>query len=151
MNIKRSAALTGCAVVLLAGTSLATGTTAGAEEVTCSTPTLTSVPVRLADQGLWSYHYQVSWCVEEGLITNITHNVTHEEDGSTCVWVANAEESHKRVLDGSGAWNAFNMAEFSCKNPDGQDGSVNPWGVITVWPNGASSVLRKGVGDVIEE
>ncbi|MFS8102470.1 hypothetical protein LFM09_35630 [Lentzea alba] len=139
----------GCAALIIAG--LTTGTASATDETTCSTPVLTSAPVQLDSPGRWSYTYRVSWCVEGGKITAITPHVTHEENGDACVWVANAEESQTPVLDGSGAWNAFNMAEFSCKNGDGTDGIANPWGTITVWPNGTSSVLRKGIGDVIVE
>jgi hypothetical protein len=142
--------VTGAVVAFVAGMSLTTGTAAGAEEKKCSTPVLTSVPVHLTDPGLWSYTYRVTWCVEEGTITDITHVVTHEEYSSTCVWVANMEESDKDVPDGNGAREAFNMAELSCKNAAGTQGSVNPWGAILVRPDGTSDVLRKGIGDVIQ-
>lgn len=145
----RTMAVAGCAALLTAG--LTTGTAAAAEEIPCSTKVLRSTPVRLTDPGRWTFTYQVSWCVEQGKITAIAPHITHEEDGSTCVWVASVEEAITPVLDGSGAWNAFHMAEFSCRNGDGTDGIANPWGTITVWPNGASKVLRKGIGDVIVE
>ncbi len=143
----RMTAVAGCAALLAAG--LATGTAGAADETKCSTPVLTSTSVQLANPGRWSYTYKVTWCVENGEITAITPHVTHEADGSTCTWVTNAEEAQTPVRDGSGAWNAYNMAEFSCRNSDGTDGIANPWAIITVWPNGTSSVLRKGIGDVI--
>jgi hypothetical protein len=130
---------------------LTTGTAAAAEEIKCSTPVLTSVSVHLANPGLWAYTYQASWCVEKDVITAIAQHVTHEADGKKCVWVTNAEEGNRPVQDGSGAWTAYNMAEFSCKNGDGTDGSVNPWAIITLLPSGASSVLRKGIGDDVVE
>lgn len=146
MRIRRIMAF---AAVVAAGISLTTVTTANADELTCSTPPLTSVPVTLADGDLWSYQYHVIWCVEDGRITDLAHRVARVVDGVTCDRSTNAEESETRVGDGSGAWNGFNMAEFSCKDRDGQEGSVNPWGIITVWPNGDSAVERKGIGDVI--
>lgn len=147
--MKVRVAAVGLATVV-AGISLTTGTATGATETTCSTPVLTSAPVRLTDPGRWSYTYHVSWCVEGGRITDITQHIAHEEDGSTCVWVANQEESKTPVADGSGAWDAFNMVELSCEDATGKPGSVNPWGVITVRPDGTSTVLRKGIGNVVE-
>lgn len=145
MKIRSRATVIGCAAILVAGMSAAT---ADAAEVKCATP-MTSTPVRLANPGSWSYTYQVSWCVQEGRITDITPHVTHEENSEKCVWVGSAEESQTPAQDGSGAWNTFNMAEFSCKDAGGKPGSVNPWGVITIRPDGTSSVVRKGIGDVI--
>ncbi|MGW4210613.1 hypothetical protein ACWEIJ_21660 [Lentzea sp. NPDC004789] len=127
------------AALLTAG--LTTGTAAAAET---GCREFTSAAVQLADPGRWAYTYNVTWCVVNGKITTITPHLTHEADGSTCVWVTNAEEAITPAQDD--AWNAYNMGEFSCKNGDGTDGSVNPWGVITVWPNGDSRVLRKGIG-----
>lgn len=144
----RKPALAGCAVLLAAGISLTAGT-ANAEEIKCSTPVLTSVPVQLADPGRWSYAYQVSWCVQDGQITEIVPHVTHADDGSKCAWVASMEESELPAEDGSGAWNAFNMGEFSCADGGGKPGTVNPWGIITVRPDGTSSVLRKGIGGTV--
>jgi hypothetical protein len=146
MRIKLAAVT---AVTFLAGISLTTGTATAATETKCSAPVFTSAPVHLSDPGRWSYTYQVTWCVEGGRITGITPHVTHEVDGRTCAWVANVEEYERPVPDGSGAWDTFNMAELSCEDGGGTPGSVNPWGVITVRPDGTSTVLRKGVGDVI--
>jgi hypothetical protein len=142
MKIRTKAAVMGCAAVLAAGLSAGT---AGAEEARCTT----SAPVHLSDPGLWSYTYQVTWCVEEGKITSITPHVTHDEDTSKCVWVGSVEESLTPVPDGSGAWYTFNMAEFSCKDAVGKQSSVNPWAVITIRLDGTSDVPRKGIGDVI--
>jgi hypothetical protein len=138
------ATIIGCAVVLLAGLPVST---AQAAEATCPTPEKTSEVVRLSDPGKWSYTYYVSWCVENGKVTSITPHVTHEEDSTWCSWVGSAEEAMTPVADGSGAWNAFNMSAFSCKDSAGKPGSVTPWAVITVRPNGSSSVPHKGVGD----
>lgn len=141
----RTTAVVGCA--LLVAAALTTGTAAAADETECSTPVLTSVPVRLADPGRWTYRFHVTWCVDKGEVKGITQHITHEENGTTCVWVTNAEEARKPLQDG--AWEAFNMGELSCKKGDGTDGSVNPWGYITVWPNGTSVVTRKGIGSVV--
>jgi hypothetical protein len=143
----RTAAVVGCAMLVAAG--LTTGTAGAAGESGCSVPVLTSVSVQLADPGRWAYRYHVTWCVEKGEITGITPHVTHEEDGTTCVWVTSSEEAQTPLRDGTGAWKTFNMSEFSCKNGNGTDGSVNPWGYITVWPDGTSKVTRKGIGDVV--
>jgi hypothetical protein len=140
----RTMAVAGCATLLAAG--LTTGTASAAEEIKCSTPVFTSVPVRIDVPGRWAYRYHVSWCVEAGVITAIEPHVTHEVDSSKCLWRGNEEEAETRLPDGSGGWDAFNMAAFSCKNGDGTDGTFNPWGIITVWPNGDSRVLRKGIG-----
>lgn len=134
------ATIIGCAVVLFAGLPV---TTAQAAEAKCPTPLLTSEVVRLAEPGKWSYTFQVSWCVQDGQITDITPHVTHEADGTTCVWVTNAEEYEKPV--GGGAWEAFNMTEFSCKDANGRPASVNPWAVINIRPDGTSSVPREGI------
>jgi hypothetical protein len=144
---QRMTAIAGCAALLTA--ALTTGTAGAADETRCSTPLLTSTSVQLADPGRWAYTFKVTWCVKDGEITAVTPYVTHDQDGTTCVWVTNAEEKNTPVHDGSGAWTAYNMAEFSCQNGDGTDGVANPWGIIALWPNGASSVLRKGIGDVI--
>ena len=130
---------------------LATGTAGAATETEtkCSEPVLTSVPAQLANPGRWAYKFHVTWCVEKGVITAITPHITHEEDGTTCRWVTNAEEAQKPLPDGSGAWQAFNMGQLSCKNGDGTDGTVNPWGYINVWPDGTSKVALKGIGDVV--
>jgi hypothetical protein len=142
------ATIIGCAVVLFAGLPI---TTAQAAEEKCETPLLTSETVRLAEPGKWSYTYQVSWCVDEGRITFITPHVTHEADGTTCVWVTNAEEYEKPVPNGAGAWETFNMSEFSCKNSAGRPASVTPWAKIIIQPNGASHIPEKGIGDRIVE
>lgn len=136
------ATIIGCAVVLFAGLPV---TTARAAETTCPTPEHTSQVLRLGEPGRWGYTYQISWCVQGGKITGITPHMTHEEDGVTCVWVMNAEEYRRPVPDGSGAWENFNMVEFSCKDAVGKFASVNPWGVITVRPDGTSSIDAKGI------
>jgi hypothetical protein len=141
----RTMAVAGCAAVLAAG--LTTGTASATEVLPCSTP-FTSPPVRIVGSG-WAYQYQVLWCAEGGVVTGIEQRVTHEEDGSKCVWVGNAKESLTRVPDDSGGWNTLNMAEFSCQQGDGTDGSFNPWAVVTVWPNGDSRTPSKGIGDEI--
>lgn len=140
-------AVAACAALIATG--FTTGAADAQTETECSNPVLTSTAVQLASPGRWAYRYHVTWCVEKGEITAITPHITHEQDGTTCVWVTNAEEAYTRVPDDSGAWVAFNMGEFRCKKGDGTDGSVNPWGKITVWPDGSSSVLSKGVGDVV--
>lgn len=142
------ATIIGCAVVLFACLPIST---ARAAEVKCETPLHNSKTVRLADAGRWSYTYQVSWCVKDGEIIDITPHVTHEADGTTCVWVTNAEEYEKPVPSGNGAWETYNMTEFSCKDAVGTQSSVTPWGIITIRPDGSSSIQRKGVGDRIEE
>ncbi|WP_086663200.1 hypothetical protein [Lentzea kentuckyensis] len=143
----RKTAVVGCAMLFAAG--LTTGTAGAVQETKCSTPVHTSVSVHLANPGRWAYEYYVTWCVEGGEITAITPHVTHDQDGTTCGWVTSAEESNTRLEDGTGAWRTFNMSEFSCKNGDGTDGTVNPWGFIHVWPNGTSRVMRKGIGDLV--
>lgn len=140
----RKTAVVGCA--MLFATGLTTGTAGAAAETKCSTPELTSVSVQLANPGRWAYQYHVTWCVENGEITAITPHVTHEDDGTTCRWVTNAEEAQSRLPDGTGGWKAFNMGDFSCRNGDGTDGTVNPWGIINVWPDGTSRVVDKGIG-----
>ncbi|MEV6239273.1 hypothetical protein [Lentzea sp. NPDC051838] len=142
--IHKMAAAVGCSALLASW--FAIGPASAVEETKCATPMYTSTSVQLAEPGRWAYTYKVSWCVQDGQITTITPHVTHEADGDPCTWVTSAEEAHIPVQDGSGAWRAFNMGEFSCT-----DGIANPWAYITVWPDGASSVLRKGIGDVIVE
>ena len=142
MDIKKSA---GFAAVLAAGLSLITTGTAAADDLECSTEPFTSVAVELSDGGRWTYRYHVTWCVENGEITDLAHHVTNTADGKTCEWDTNAEEGETTDPDHPGAWKGFNMGQFACKKPDGQDGSVNPWGIITVWPNGNSAVKDKGI------
>lgn len=142
MTIRRTVtALVGCGVVLFAGISPATAADAG--EQTCST----SVPVRLAEPGLWSYTFQVSWCVQDG---RIVPNVEHQES-STCTWVGQADESETPAPGGSGAWEVFDMSKFLCETAAGGTQSVTPWGIITISPDGTSTVVRKGIGDEIKE
>ncbi|SDF34804.1 hypothetical protein SAMN05216553_101201 [Lentzea fradiae] len=138
------------AAAVLGGAAMITGllvAPAAADAATCET----SVAVRLASPGKWSYSYHVTWCVVDGVIdpVSITPHLAHAADGTTCAWAASAEEAHLRVNDGRGAWQAFNMGEFRCRTGDGTDGSINPWGVIEILPDGTSSVVRKGVGDLV--
>ncbi|NGY59985.1 hypothetical protein G7043_13735 [Lentzea sp. NEAU-D13] len=144
---RRTTAVVGCA--MLVATGLTTGTAGAADEAECPTPELTSVSAQLANPGRWAYQYHVTWCVVKGEITAVTPHITHADDGTTCDWVTSAEEKHVPLDDGTGAWEAFNMSEFSCKNGDGTDGTANPWAYINVWPNGSSKVMRKGIGDVV--
>ena len=90
----RTMAVAGCAAVLAAG--LTTGTASATEVLPCSTP-FTSPPVRIVGSG-WAYQYQVLWCAEGGVITAIEQRVTHEEDGSKCVWVGNARTRRERWM-----------------------------------------------------
>ncbi|HUQ60140.1 hypothetical protein [Lentzea sp.] len=144
-NNKTTAAL-GCAVVVAA--ALATPAAAAVEQAACPTPEHKSVVVELAGPGRWSYTYHVTWCVEAGKITGITPHLTNTTDGSVCTSFTSAEEAEWPLGNGSEAWRAFNMGEFSCKKGDGTDGSVNPWGTIEVLPDGRSRIVEKGIGDV---
>jgi hypothetical protein len=148
MTIRRTVtALASSAVVLFAGISLATGAAANAVELECSSPPFTSVQVHLEEPGLWSYTYHVSWCVKEGKIVRIVPTVAHKEDGSRCTWVGRAGESEAPTPDDNGAWDVLDMSKFSCKSAEGEAQSVTPWGIITVRPDGTSTVVRKGIGD----
>jgi hypothetical protein len=147
MTIRRTVtALVGCAVVLFGGISLA-GTAANAAEQTCST----SVPVHLEAPGLWSYTFQVSWCVKDGSIVRIVPIVSHQEDRSRCTWVGQTDDSETPEEGDSGAWEVFDMSKFLCKTAEGGTYSVTPWGIITIRPDGTSTVVRKGIGDEIKE
>jgi hypothetical protein len=141
-------ALLGCAGVLFAGISLATGTAADAEELGCSSPS-TSVQVYLEDPGRWSYTYQVSWCVAEGRIVEIKPSVVPRVFGSTCTWAGQANGSETPSPGNSGAWEVFDEGKFSCETATGGTQSFNPWGIIVIRPDGTSDVVRKGIGDRI--
>jgi hypothetical protein len=148
MTIRRMVtALVGCVVVLFAGISLAAGTAANAGELTCST----SVPVQLDEPGLWSYTFQVSWCVQDGRIVRIVPNVEHQVHSSACTWMGQSDESQTPAPGGSGAWEVFDMSKFLCETGEGGTQSVTPWGIITIHPDGTSTVMRKGIGDDIKE
>lgn len=148
VNQRTVAALGGAAMIA----GLLVPPAAAADGASCETPER-SVAVRLASPGEWAYSYHVTWCVVGGVIdpVSITPHLAHEANGTTCVWTASAEEAHRRVDDGRGAWQTFNMGEFTCKAGDGTDGSINPWGIIEILPDGTSSVVVKGVGDRIVE
>lgn len=143
----RTMAVAACATLLTTG--LTTGTASAAEEIKCSAPPFTSVPARIDVPGQWTYQYQVLWCVENGKITAMEQQVTHEVKSSKCVWRGNKDEAETPVGGDSGGWDVFEMSAFSCTNGDGTDGTFNPWAIITVWPNGDSRVLRKGIGNEI--
>jgi hypothetical protein len=145
----RTTAALGCAAVIAA--ALATPAVAAADEATCSTPEHKSAVVELASPGKWSYTYHVTWCVKAGKITSVTPHITSSADGSVCTSFASVEGNEWPLNNGSEAWRAFNMGEFSCKKGDGTDGSVNPWGTIEVLPGGSSRIVEKGIGDVLVE
>jgi hypothetical protein len=146
---RRVTALAGSAVVLFAGISLATGTAATAGQLECSSPPMsTSVQVHLEEPGLWSYTYQVFWCVDEGEVVRIVPDVAHkEEDGSKCTWAGQVNWSETPSPSKSGAWEVLDESKFSCETATGGTQSFNPWGIIVIRPDGTSDVVSKGIGD----
>lgn len=150
MAIRRAVmALLGSAVVLISG--ITTGTAANAKEMACSPPMWTSAPVHLEEPGLWSYQFQVSWCVADGRIVEIVPSVAHKVYSSACVWAGTADDSQTPVPDDNGAWEVFDMSKFSCKTAEGGTQSVNPWAIVIIRPDGTSRVLRKGIGDEVKD
>jgi hypothetical protein len=142
MKIRSRATVMGCAAILAAGLSAGT---AHAEETACSAP-MWSVPVHLTDPGgSWSYTYQVSWCADNGSVEDIKQHITHQADGTRCVWEHNEEEANTPVHDAAGTWISHNMTAFSCKNAEGKPASVNPWARIAIRPDGSSFVVDRGI------
>lgn len=103
-----------------------------------------SEPLELDYNGLWTYTFSVSWCVEGTEIVRVEPTVSHEEKSSACTWVGNIEESRRREPD-SGL-TLFYMSEFSCRIGDGDETrGVNPWVIVTIYPDGRHTVVGKDI------
>lgn len=125
--------------VLVAGASLTVGAEAGAATAECRTGRKAIQPVTHQDPGRWTYTYHLSWCGDDGKISEIEAAVTAQVHDRSCTWDGRMEEWALPVQDSpSGAWNAFDMSAFSCgtDKPVG----VNPWVRITFEPSGKYEV-----------
>ncbi|PRY44565.1 hypothetical protein [Umezawaea tangerina] len=144
MTIRRAvAALAVCAAALLGWSAPATARGADTAPPTCSSEPKSVTPVEIGYNGLWTYTYTLSWCVEAGSIVWVLPDVSHVEHSTACAWAGRMEES---VTRGTESWVAFDMSEYTCVRGDGGVQGVNPWVVVTVHPNGTYEVSH-GVED----
>ncbi|HET6706629.1 hypothetical protein [Amycolatopsis sp.] len=99
-------------------------------------------PIDLANEGVWTYRNQVTWCAKDGEVTSVEVQVTHQVLNPACTWAGRVEESVTPAKDG--ARTAFDLSEFTCPGAIGAKG-VNPWVIVTVQPDGTYTVDATGI------
>jgi hypothetical protein len=134
--MRRLGAFTAVTAGVLAGVPLITG--AAAEDGCWAT-----APVELANEGVWTYRNQVTWCANDGKVTSVQVTVTHQVLDPACTWAGRVEESVTPAKDGTGR-TAFDLSEFTCPGAIGAKG-VNPWVIVTVQPDGTYTVDATGI------
>jgi hypothetical protein len=132
-----------CAAVLLGGIP----STASAEAVPAA-PACSSAPftteVSLNYEGLWTYTFATTWCVEKAKIVWAEVVVSHVEYSETCTWAGRQEEWTRKNPD-TGAWTLFDLSAYSCETGGGSaTKGITPWAEVTVRPDGSSAEDGKG-------
>lgn len=117
-----------------AGTVPAAASTAG----TTPAPKCFSLPATVHDpesgRGLWTYVHSVSWCGDQVSITStVPPRIEVSTTGAACVW--QGVKSQRTDLRAT-SWKTTSMGEFACTGPDGMLWQVNPWVIVTAYPNG---------------
>ncbi|MEU0533216.1 hypothetical protein [Amycolatopsis tolypomycina] len=135
--MRRTGALTAITAGVLAGVPFITG--AAAPDNGC----WATEPIELANEGVWTYRNQVTWCATDGKVTSVEVKVTHQVLNPACTWAGRVEESVTPAKDGTGR-TAFDLSEFSCPGAIGAKG-VNPWVIVTVQPDGSYTIDATGI------
>jgi hypothetical protein len=138
MMVKRLASVL-LATAFLGGIPFAANATAAQP---CSSAPIVSVPVVHDYFERWTYVFEVVWCVEDGTITWTEPRVTPTVRDSTCAW-RGTRDTTETPAENNGR-TRFHMGEFTCQRESGTYG-INPWGFITVYPDGSSKVADSGV------
>ncbi|GAA1024896.1 MULTISPECIES: hypothetical protein [Amycolatopsis] len=133
----RAGALTAVTAGLLAAVPFVTGAAQG------GTGCWSTAPVELANEGVWKYSDQVSWCAQDSKITSVEVTVTHQVLNRACRWVGLVAAYSEPAKDGTGR-TVYSRGEFACQGTVGADG-VNPWVTLTVEPDGTYTVDRSGI------
>jgi hypothetical protein len=109
----------------------------------CSSVPFTAV-VPLTYQGLWTYTFTTTWCVEKSVIIWAEVVITHEEYSDTCTWAGRLEEATTKDK-ATGTWTLFDMSGYSCKTGGGSGTKgITPWAMVAVHPDGTSEEIGKG-------
>ncbi|WP_406631443.1 hypothetical protein [Amycolatopsis sp. WGS_07] len=132
---RRASALTAVTAGLLATVPFVTGAAEGGNEC------WSTVPIELANEGVWKYFNRISWCARGSKVTSVEMVVTHQVLNDACRWLGRVEKSDTPAKYGR---TVYEQSRFECSGTAGSDG-VNPWVVATVRPDGTYTVDRSGI------